>query len=154
MRSVVAGEEDDSVSVKVFLTKSLKDLADIGVEASDHGSELCVGVHHGVIARAFLSAPAFVIRERLLITQQYRVVRLCELGMRESICQHQEERLFISLVINPFHSLLMNQVRRIAGAFEIVRSEHWEGGIVMEYIASHGGVASVSAEGVQEVRII
>ena len=48
----------------------------------------------------------------------------------------------------------MNQVRRIAGAFEIVRSEHWEGGIVMENIARHGGVASVSAEGVQEVRII
>ena len=83
--TVVAGEDDQGVSVQAFFFQFVHDFTDVGVEAGNHGGELGVGVFGGVVTGTFAAAPGLVFKEFPFVVLQDAVPGLGKFGMGQGI---------------------------------------------------------------------
>ena len=109
---------------------------------------------YGIIARAFLSAPGLVDEELLLVTFEYLVVGLSQLGMGQSVGEEAHKRMLGILTVNPLQSLVVYHTCRVLGALEVVLAKHRILDVLLHHLTHNGCVALRTREAVEEVGII
>jgi len=155
VRSVVGGEDHDGVLVQALLLEFVENLSDIGVESGDHGRKLRMGDFGAVVAVAKLACELVLLAEMVLVGEEDAIFGLREFGVRERVGEDAEEGLRAALLVEPFHGLVMDEVGGVLRALSVVGlGGHAVLDVFLEDNAMRLGVASRTAEGVEEVGII
>ena len=155
VRAIVGGEDHDGVFVETFLLEFGKNLADVGIQAGDHSRKLRVGDFGAVITVAKLAGELVFLAEMILVGEEEAVFGLCQFGVRERVGEDAEEGLRGALLIEPFHSLVVDEIGRILRALGVVGGGgHAVLDVFLEDNAVRLGVAGRTAEGVEEVGIV
>ena len=154
VRAIVARKHHYRIIAQALPVEKVKNLAHIAVEPRYHGRELGMGVGHGIVTRALLAAPVKILGKLPAIAFEKAVVRLRQLGVRQSVGEQPEEGAVSALRVNPAHGLAVDELGRVGGALTVVGAEHRVIDILVENHAHGGGVAPRGTVAVEEVGVI
>ena len=154
MRAVVGGKDNDGVLVEPALFEFCHNLTHLRVEARDHRGKLGVAVVGGVVARTLVAAKGLLLAEMPLVGEEDRVFGLHQFGVRQGVGEDAEERRVGSLLVEPSHSLLVDEVGGILRTVAVAVAIHRVVDVLVERHAAHALVAARAAVFVEEVGVV